>query len=444
MGYSTHLNKTHRWGTNLAMTSLLVTISSLPAMAGGFDRGGVKIDLLFDEKQYIMEGSVTTVRPNREIKNIKRGSNATNLPFIPGTRAPNKTSSRDVDGDYTIPSVGLKFDLYDDLSCLATYSRPIGGYANYGRNNAYSPSTVEFELKSDDYGLTCGYRMDVGETSLGNAQMRLIGGFSYMEVKGYQSRQSFLDWTPFGGVPNPYAAFPGQPAYLLNNPRGVGEFRLEDETWGWRAGVSYEIPDIALRAQVIYSSKYDLDGLSGTVDTRDFNGVYSGVYNVRAESEVPQAVEARFQSGINETTLLFASVKWQEWSELQSIEIDGVINPATGQQSDTSFDLYYRDGWTVTGGIGKKLTEELSGQLALTWDRGTSTVNGFQTDSWLLSGGVSADLADNTELVLGGMVGLLTSGESDAPKGGDAANNVSYEFDNDWVYALSAKLKVNF
>ena len=40
--------------------------------AGGFDRGGVNIDLLFDDRPYAVEAGVTYVSPQRELHNVRR------------------------------------------------------------------------------------------------------------------------------------------------------------------------------------------------------------------------------------------------------------------------------------------------------------------------------------------------------------------------------------
>ena len=98
-------------------------------------------------------------------------------------------------------------------------------------------------------------------------------------------------------------------------------------------------------------------------------------------TEIPQSLELRVQTGIAEETLALARIKWQQWSRLGIVPVNGVISPTTGLPSTTSFDPLYRDGWTVTGGIGRTFSERLSGLASITWDRGTSTISGFQTDS---------------------------------------------------------------
>src|SRR5690554_556979 len=41
-----------------------------PAMAGGLERGGYNIDLLFDQGRFAAESAVTFVAPQRKLKNV--------------------------------------------------------------------------------------------------------------------------------------------------------------------------------------------------------------------------------------------------------------------------------------------------------------------------------------------------------------------------------------
>lgn len=380
------------------------------ARAGGFDRGGVNIDQLFDAAPYSFDAGVTYVSPHRKLKNVRRldGSGMT-------------SGSIEIGGDYAVPHVGLKVNLFGPVDCLATYTEPYGATADYGTGNAYSMTTAKFEVDTRDFGLTCSYKVPLGKGSF-----RFIGGVSYGQVDAFQSRQTLL---AFGNT-------------------GLGIFKLSDEAWSWRAGAAYEIPEIAFRASVMYNAPYKYDELSGTVDTTGFAGGplgnVTGVFPVYAAAEIPQSVEIKVQSGIAPGWLAFGSIKWQEWSKLQSIPINGVISPVTGAPSTTtSFDPFYRDGWTVSGGIGHKFTDALSAAASVTWDRGTSTGSGYQTDSWNFGAGVSYAPSQNVEFRLGGSIGVLTSGTS-TYTGGDAANAVDYEFGNDMVYAGAASVKIKF
>ncbi|RWO35022.1 MAG: TonB-dependent receptor [Mesorhizobium sp.] len=382
--------------------------------AGGFDRGGVNIDQLFDATPYSIDAGVTYVSPQRTLKNVRR---------LDGSGL--SSSSVDVGGDYAVPRIGIKANIFEPVDCLASYTEPYGAEADFGTNNAYSPSAVEYYVRTNDFGLTCSYKVNVGKGAL-----RFIGGVSYQEVDAFLSRQTLL---AFGNT-------------------GLGKFQLSDEAWGWRAGAAYEIPEIALRASLVYSSSYKYDELSGTVDTTGFRGAFpadlvpgaTGVFPVSASAEIPQAVELKLQSGIAPGWLAFGSIRWQEWSKLRIIPIQGVRSPVTGAPSPVSFDLLYRDGWTVTGGIAHKFTDQLSAAVSLTWDRGTSTTSGYQSDTWAVASGISYSPNDKIEVRLGGSIGVLTSGSSTFTGVGDTANAITYTYDDDLLLAGSASVKVKF
>lgn len=407
-------------------TLLLAGCASLLAVAaasaGGFDRGGIGIDLLFDPAKVATEAGVTHVSPQRTLNNVQRQDS----PPYPQALY---SSSIEVDGDYTVPRFGFKMNLFEPVDCLGTYTEPYGVYANYGKNNAYSPTAVELDVGTKDYGLTCSYKFDMGK-----GFARVIGGVSYQEVDAFLSRQTLLS---FGNT-------------------GVGNFQLNDDAWSWRIGAAYEIPEMALRASVMYSAAYKYD-LTGTVDSTGFGPVvgtfpfnqiptYTGVDPVTATAEIPQAVELKLQSGIAPGWVGFGSVKWQQWSKLTKIPIQGVRSPVPPYgMASVSFDPLYRDGWTVTGGVGHKFNDQLSGLVTVTWDRGTSTTAGYQTDSWNFGAGGSWTPSKNVELRLGGSVGVLTSGTSTVdPDGSDRANAITYSFDDDMVYAGTASLRIKF
>ncbi|OCW58873.1 long-chain fatty acid transporter [Hoeflea olei] len=352
-----------------------------------------------------------------------------------GNPAAATTASIDVEGDYVVPRVGVKVGVTDDLACLGTYTEPFGAKAEYGTGNAYSAAATEFSIETRDIGLTCSYRFAGMQLGVGQSYFRIIGGVSYQELDGFQARQRFLDFaqlgvTTVGGV---------------TNTSGIGTFSVSGNAVGYRLGAAFEIPDIAFRASLMYGSKYDYD-LSGTQNNTGFGAAIPGsaLVPITMNTEIPQSLEFKIQSGIAPGTLAFASIKWQEWSRLGIIPVVGGRSPVDGQPTNLSFDPVYRDGWTITGGLGRKFNDSLSGSLALTWDRGTSTTTGTQTDTWTVSGGLAHEFNETVELRFGGAVGVLTSGSSVRAPGGDAANNVRYSFGNDVVYGLSGALKVKF
>ncbi|MEM7545956.1 MAG: transporter [Pseudomonadota bacterium] len=422
---------------------VLTTISTgTAAMAGGFDRGGVNIDLLFDGSQFAGEATGTYVFPQRTLDNVIRDVNVAG-------GAPLSSVTVGVGGDFFVPRVGFKVRLGQHADCLATYSQPFGADADYGLNNAHSASSVAFEVESDDIGLTCSANFNIGTFNFEGfpetrGRLRLIGGVSYLDLRGTQGRQTFAD---FAGIP---AAF--LPAGLAGlNTDGVGDFSLSDDAFGFRVGFAYEIPvpDAArgFRISAIYSSRYKLN-LDGTVDTSAFNtpaALAFPVSPVSAETEIPQSVEVKMQAPIASLGILAdASFKWQDWSQLGSIPIAGVISPVTGTPStNIAFEPLYEDGITIEVGVATQLAEGLSGRIAGRFDKGTSTTFGFQTDTWSASIGLRYK-RENIQASLGASAGILTSGSSSGVDTLDPANDLSYSFGDDFVGAISGSLRISF
>ncbi len=204
---------------------------------------------------------------------------------------------------------------------------------------------------------------------------------------------------------------------------GVGRLDLEDNGWGWRAGLGYEIPEYAVRASLVYNSRVKYDSLSGTVDLTQVPvvpGFGGRVTSVFGEAEAPDSLELKVQSGIAPDWLAFGSVKWTNWSVLQSIPLCPVSTKGRAACTSssptklTSLDLLYRDGWTITGGVGHKFNEEWTGAVSLTWDRGTSHGYGRTDRYWTSRLGAAYNPTDNIEWRVAGALGILTSGSSGA------------------------------
>ena len=435
----------------LALGLLTSSVISSSAIAGGFDRGGVNIDLLFDERRLAADASVTFVIPNRDLRDIRRTVNATAGLLGAGAPPPASQGSLSPENDYVVPRFGVKTTVANNFDCLASYSEPYGADQTNGAFNALSASSVEFFIDTQDYGLTCSYQMGAGTTSVGDSFFRIIGGVSYQELQGFLSRQSFLDFSN-AGIPALLGPGPFGTTFTVGNTAGLGTFDVDGSAVGWRAGVAYEIPDIALRAVLLYHSAYEYD-LSGIQDNTGFGvapGSPNATANITATTEIPQALELKLQSGIAPGTLAFANFKWQEWSEIDIVPIVGGVtatNVAGPNAIPTSlaFEAGYQDGYTISAGIGKQFSDTTSGLISFGWDRQTSTVSGTQTDTWTMSGGINYKSSENVDIRLGGLVGILEGGTSTAlPNSIDAANAVTYSFDADLLLAATASIKVGF
>ena len=418
--------------TSAGVLSLaLFSTLAQPSFAGGLDRGGYNIDLLFDQSRFSAQAAVIYVMPQRELKNVRD----TNTTAAGGGNLNGRSHSADETENYAVPYVGFKAG-YEDVDCLFDYSEPFGAHTNPGINWAGANNNIETKIETHNYATTCSYKFDVGP-----GQLRLIGGAFYQEVEGFKER--LVSTAPIA----------------LGTGTGVGRLDLEDNGWGWRTGIAYEIPEYAMRASLVYNSRVKYDSLSGTVDLTQVRAPvaplnvppYGRVTNVFGEAEAPDSLELKVQSGIAPDWLAFGSVKWTNWSVLQSISLcptftKGKACTATSGTQLTSLDLLYQDGWTVTGGIGHKFNEQWTGAVSLTWDRGTSHGYGSQTDTWTVGVGAAYNPNDNIEWRVAGALGVLTSGSSGVlvQDGVAYGTDVSYDFGNDLVAAVSTSIKVKF
>jgi long-chain fatty acid transport protein len=391
------------------------------ALAGGIERGGYNIDLLFDPSQAAVESTATFVMPHRKLKNVTDTS-GTGGPFAPSLNTLGYSTSADDSENYWSPRIGAKIG-YQDADCLFDYSQPYGAHSDPGARWAGAYQNIETKINSDNYALTCSYKFDVGP-----GQLRLIGGANYLQMDGFKERLVI--------APELIA---------LSGLAGTGRLALEGDGWGWRGGVAYEIPEYAMRASLMYYSEVKLNDVTGTVNLSQvplaLNPFGTPIIPVSGSTAMPDALELKLQSGIAPDWLAFGSVKWTDWSQLGRIPFY-----SAGGFEVTSLDLGYRDGWTVTAGVGHKFNDQWSAAASITWDRGTSQGYGAQSDTWLFSTGVAYSPNKNVEIRLGGVLGILTSGDSGSILSGGVpiGDEATYEYDNDLVAALSTSLKIKF
>ena len=147
---------------------------------------------------------------------------------------------------------------------------------------------------------------------------------------------------------------------------------------------------------------------------------------------LPQSLKLSLQTGVAPGWLVYGSVKWTDWSVMQSLD----YNVGGADQSD----IYnWQDGWTIQAGVGHAFNEKISGTVNLTWDKGVDTGADIYTDTWTIGTGVSVK-AGPGELRFGGAVSYLTEGSQ------TVANEAKYDAtaDADWAYAVSANYKIVF
>ena len=134
-------------------------------------------------------------------------------------------------------------------------------------------------------------------------------------------------------------------------------------------GVSYSIPDIALRVTATYQGKTE----TSHATTRTYNSVETDLENTKAA--LPESFTLDFQTGIAKDTLLFGSIHRAKWGGAH-IYFDGASEPKTTWTDSTSYSL----------GVGRKINENWAISASYNYEEGTessgtsllSTTNGVR------------------------------------------------------------------
>lgn len=391
--------------TKLSAAVLMVSAIAGAAHAGGFSRGTADTDIIYEDGTVDFRAGGTYVSPHRSFDTIA-GATATDDRYS---------------NDYWIPSASVKVRMSDSFSCAATYTQSFGGNSTYGKQSQaadkaadvaspgwlfgpFGNSVKSASFTSDEVGGTCAYNTQVGPGNVYFLGGLFLQNFKYTEVKDFGT----LNLTDKGSV-------------------------------GYRIGAAYEIKEYALRGQIMYRSQVDHDA-SGefTNGTPVLAGAplfipVGAKRSATGAGTLPQSLEVSFQSGIAPDWLAFGSVKWTDWS------VFDVLNYNITNLGAQKKEYYWQDGWTVSGGIGHKFNDNVSGAVSLTWDRGVSTGADIMTDTWTLGAGSQIKAGPGT-LRLGAAVSYLTSGEQSIAQ--HAAFNATAG--NDWAYALNASYIIKF
>ncbi len=294
----------------MASASALALVAGI-AQAGGIDRSGQGIGVLFEKGRY-MELSFGRVMPDVS------GRDVALFGGFP---------SGDVAGDYSQASLSYKADLSDKISYAIILDQPFGADVVYPTFNGTTGSIAlgGTIAKADATALTGLLRYKFDE------RISVHGGVRVDRGSG--------DITLAGAAYGPLSGY---------------NVKLDDDlATGFVIGAAYEIPDIAMRVALTYNSAI----------THNFDTVESLNPALTSSTKVklPQSVNLDFQTGIAANTLLFGSVRWVNWSQFK---IDPLI--FTGVAGGGLVDLENTTTWTL--GIGRKFNENWSGAASILYE----------------------------------------------------------------------------
>ncbi|WP_312968980.1 OmpP1/FadL family transporter [Acinetobacter gerneri] len=398
----------------LKTLSSAILLTSLPvtgAFAAAMDRSGQSMSAFLQPGNYF-EAGLSILDP--DVSGKEAGTSET------------RRHVSDMADDYYFPSAALKIQANENFSFGLLYDQPFGAKAEYSGNNVFvsnpgsdailSPTAVDGIVTKKAIEALTAQGAPVNEQTIAAAKQQVLASPQFQQLngalnaaKGYLGEgatkvkvdtqniaavfgyQPTKNWNVYaGGV---YQTIKGSvqlrgQAYSLYN--GYDANIKETGGWGWLVGAAYQIPEIALKASLTYRSEIDHDvnvkeDLSLT-SFPAFNTVLGGLgissdkiaaMNSEGKTTIttPQSVNLDFQSGIMADTVAFANLRWVNWKDFSiqphkfgkvSEAIGGLVNRPNG------FNLveYSDDQWSVTAGVGRKLTEKWAGNVSVGWDSG--------------------------------------------------------------------------
>ena len=329
-------------------TAAVLTAAATTAHAGGVERSGQSVAILFEQGRYA---------------EISYGHFD---PSVSGTAplALGGASSGDMTPSYNSWSLGYKMDLGDRMALAIILDQPIGADVAYPTGSGYPLAGATATLSSSAITALLKYRFE--------NNVSVYGGLRYQTVHGE------------------VALGPAVGNYTLNTNH--------DSELGYVVGLAWEKPEIAARVALTYNSAI----------THSLESVEFGVPTAGFDTEVPQSVNLEFQTGIAKDTLLFGSIRWVEWS---AFVIDPptyqLLPPTTPLVSYASNRISYNLGvgrrfnenWSGAVTIGYEESDgEITGNLGPT-DGFTSVglAATYTMDNIKITGGVRyVDIGDAT------------------------------------------------
>lgn len=356
---------------NPILIGICALFASTANHAAALDQSGQSI-LAFLENGNYVEVSATAVDPDISGKIRNRPELVNN---------PQNLNSGNMGNSFQYYAAALKLQLTDRISFGLLYDQPFGADITYPMQSNNTFSDNEFTQQGTSVNVdTESISMIFGVSPFSNFQ--LYGGAVYQSVKGDVALRG-----------NSYSeAFNGYDA----------KFK-QDHAVGWLAGLSYQIPDIALKAAVTYRSKIDHDM---QVTETMFGQPLEVTTPSKTKISTPQSVSLDFQTGVYKDTLAYANVRWVNWKDfhIRPTQFGAVTEYLTGLISEGTYtggfdlDSYQKDQWMANVGIGHQFSEKWSVSTEVSWDSGTgdpaSTLNPTQ-GSWGLGVGVQFNPAPN-------------------------------------------------
>ena len=369
----------------------LIAMSASMGHAGGIEDTALSAGFMFEDGSY---GSVSVKSQSPSVQGTVK--------YIgPGTLSTGKAvgdpaTKGSLIGSVTSTNLKAKMDVLDNMSVGITYYRQAGIKLDY-QSNWDTPTSAAVLPKVD---------LDV------TALAALV-------------KYDFNDnISALVGIKNGTAS----DATVSILAKAVSAQATGKSALSYIIGGAYEIPEIALRAELIYetSAAFSLPTKFAALASPPFPVAFPGDDTGLIDASTPDYINIYVQSGIAEDTLAYVSARQANWKTNQvSITHDFTQGNDDAQPLGTAKDLSsFSDTTSYEVGLGRKFGTTWSSSIAYNWEGGSgpSSSSFFTlTDGRQgLSIGAKYSWNENTDISFGGNYTQFGDTTHDAATGGTA------------------------
>lgn len=411
-----------------AYWAIVVTLCSAKvATAGGIDRSGQPLDILFRDGNFVEIGYGFT---NPDVHGDDISGSVAGIPT--------DASYNDVAQSFGSVSGGLKYQLTEKISLAFIAAEDFASDVQY--DDVAGSNIGGTHAISDTYTLSFigRYKFTENWSLHGGVRAQWASGDIRLDGNAYGGA-TFQDGA--GNVLAADTVVAATGGLLSGNTVSGYEVEFDqDLAFGFLLGGAYEIPEYALRVSVTYFSpithNFDTNESFNTRLPPGAGASPAGSVSPssgKTEVELPQSVNLDFQTGVAKNTLIFGGIRWAEWTAFE-------ISPENfAEASGATLVTLDEDTFTYKLGVAQRLNENWIVSGAFVYeppgDRLKSPLaptTGYQqielgarytVDKWEIGAGMRyrwlgdakpetgtpdvarADFRDNTALTLGVRVG---------------------------------------
>ncbi|WP_424943117.1 OmpP1/FadL family transporter [Aliiroseovarius crassostreae] len=314
-----------------ALTAASAALTATAGFAGGIDRSGQDMSILFEEGNYLKFGLITA------------------SPDVPAQAAGFASQSADSFNSF---SFALKKQINENLSFSLIADEPYGADIRYtdgplGSLGLGIAARLQAPTALGGSGLPAGHPLVAAFAADPNGRA-LVDSKAITALGRYE----------FG---NGFSVHGGLRAQKVSGVILSGSGLLDAESdfdFGGVVGVAYEKPEIAMRVALTYNSAI----------THDLEGTHNLLPTI-GEVRIPESFNLDFQTGIAQNTLLFGSIRHVKWNGTKLSTTQGAVT--------TDWVEFVDDSTTLELGVGRKLNENWSIAAMVGYEDGADTGTTF-------------------------------------------------------------------